>query len=460
MTAVTLHLVEVNQMCQIMILLLRCSANAAVYSMQSIGSELVLLLFSILLKTDIGRDTDSPIRILIKRIAGIEVSLPNMPASERVVTFLEQMALLGNENNVVSWEALVMLVGLTVHPDSKLYVMESRTFLNSVIKCGQQVTKEYNNKDQVARLLQNLTVHGNNKAKMTEKLIVGALLSMASPMESIVTRIHAIQSLKQISVEAKGKLYIVAFEGGKALKAILCAATEKRLQAVVVETLLSLTCKCTATPMTNHPGLVDTLTFLVRVGNALVAEKAAQVTKRLSTHICMTQKGHQALLEAILFMSESKSRRVLHWMAKAMLEQSRLSGSSFLLVRAQEPLLKICALASDECLEVRGPAVEALLSLSTYHSNLKRLSSNDKVLDTLVKTVETGIRDRDGLSSGATRDAIICILNFVTHCSSRKRVAKHVGIVSCLSKYGISHDMDDELKKAALHGVIVLSPLM
>jgi hypothetical protein len=123
--------------------------------------------------------------------------------------------------------------------------------------------------------------------------------------------------------------------------------------------------------------------------------------------------------------------------------------------------LKICGLARDERNEVRGPAVEALLSLSTYHANLKRLSSNDKVLDTLVETVETGIRDTEGISSGATtRDAILCILNFVSHRSSRKRVAKHVGIVSSLSKYGISNDWDDELKKAALHGVIVLSHLM
>ncbi|CAB9507144.1 expressed unknown protein [Seminavis robusta] len=459
MTSVTLHPIEIRQMCQLIALVcLRCSDDAAIHCLSSIGTELVLLLFSILLKTEVGREACSPIRLVIRRIARLELSLPAIEHSERLLKFLERMALLGAGNKDASAEALTLLAGLTVHSESKLYVMESRTFLDSIIKCSQQETTEV--MDQIAKVIENLALHGNNKSKLTKQLILERLLAMASPSESIETRIHSIQALKQISIEARGKLFIVAFEGGAALKALLSAADERELQPCVVETLLSLTCKYTASSLVHHSGLIITITNLVRSENVMVAEKAAQVIKRLSTHTCIQKRGHAALFDAILATSTSKSRSVRHWIAKAMLEQSRLSGSSFLLVRSPDALEKVCQLARDQQHDVRAPAMETLLSLSACQSNLKRLSTSSIVFDTLVESVSVGLRDGKVWNS-EVRDAILCILNFVDGPRNpRKRAAKHTGVVKVLSKYGISSDEDNELKRAALHGVIILSALM
>ena len=56
------------------------------------------------------------------------------------------------------------------------------------------------------------------------------------------------------------------------------------------------------------------------------------------------------------------------------------------------------------------------------------------------------------------RSAILAVLAMLDNGHAKRKLAKHTGIVRSLSRYSVSNDSDDELKEAALHGVILLSP--
>ena len=459
MTSVMVHWAEVYQVCHLIEMTYRCSHDAAAHTIESIGTDLLVLLFSILLKDDRGRTDDSPVRVVIRRVACLEVSLQEIDQSPRLLSFLQQMAMLGNEDPVVSLDAMCVTAGLTSHAQSKEFVMESPAFLDNIIKCSQVAAPGTEIKHQIARVLQNLTLHGSNKAKMTKQLIVEQLVTLALPDQCVSTRDQAIRALRHMSVEAKGKLFIVSFEGGQFLKILLDSFSDSILQPVVVDTILSLACNLTASTLVNHPGLVEALATIAASANATTAEKAAQVIKRLSTSVSTGQRGHPTLLAAILSLAGSMTTRIRCWAAKAFLEQARLSGSNFLLVRSPEALKHISTLARDASSEVQDPAIEALLVLTESQSNLKRFTVNGYLLDTLVAAVDRGI-EGDEHSRLISRKAILAILNLTRKSCARKRAAKHRGLVACLSRYGVSRDEDEELRQAALHGVVILSPSM
>lgn len=460
MTSVVIHWAdEVRHLCQLIQMTYRCSNDAAKYTLQQIGTDLITLLFSILVKDPNSRGKSSPARAIILRFTKVEVAITNMERPNRLLLFLEQMALLGGHDEVIAFEAMHLLAALTIHTESKDFVMQSPTFLDSIIKCCHKAPPGSEIKHEVAKVLQNLTLHQNNKAKMATRLILRQLVALASPCHHITTKAQAIQAMRHISVEAKGKLFIVTYEGGDVLKTLVSLTDEAALQPVILDTLLSLSCNQTASPMVNYPGLIDALGSLGASANVQVADKAAHTIKRLSATISRNQKGHQPLFKEIMALSESPKICVRCWMAKALLEQAKLTGSSFLLVRCPDASQRIVDLANDESTEVQDPAVECLFVLTSYSSNLKRISMNGNMMKILVNAVEKSF-DGDDTTKFRARNAVLAILNLTTSRSSLKRAAKHKGIVPALSGYGVSDDDDEELKQAALHGVVVLSPRM
>ena len=95
-------------------------------------------------------------------------------------------------------------------------------------------------------------------------------------------------------------------------------------------------------------------------------------------------------------------------------------------------------------------------------ANIKRLALNPLILDALVNCAEQADEDDSDNNSiaQARRFAIQGILRLSSHRKYKRRLAKHFDLVKCLSTYAISHDEDKELKTAAIHGVLMLAPLM
>ena len=92
--------------------------------------------------------------------------------------------------------------------------------------------------------------------------------------------------------------------------------------------------------------------------------------------------------------------------------------------------------------------------------NLKRLSMQSTILDTLVEAIHRSINGAESGWEVVGRKAVLALLNFTRSRCARKKAARHAGVIPSLHRYGESMDEDEELKQAALHGVVLLSPLM
>lgn len=73
---------------------------------------------------------------------------------------------------------------------------------------------------------------------------------------------------------------------------------------------------------------------------------------------------------------------------------------------------------------------------------------------------EVAALDTEASNGEARRNAIGVILSLATHRTTFRRIAKEQGLVASLSMYGSSEDEDVEMKRAAIEGVLLLTPSM
>jgi hypothetical protein len=184
---------------------------------------------------------------------------------------------------------------------------------------------------------------------------------------------------------------------------------------------------------------------------------AAHSLKRLACYTSVCDKYHPDLLDALTTVANSGDRRIRMWAVKGIREQSLSSTGRFYIARSPDMLAVLVGLARNDCCrQVRFQATEALLTLASDSSNAKRMVNSSDVLETLVENADQA---KSYPASG--RSSIQAILALACHRTANKqRVAKTFGLVESLCSYGVSRDDDNELKKAALHCVIVLAPLM
>lgn len=435
-------------------MLFRCSNEVATECLRVIGSDLLLSIFSALHILTTNSSSNS-VRVLIRHLSSIEVSFHDMEESQKVMNFLETQIYTPGENPIVVADAMRVLVGFTLHTDGKVYLMEQSELIDKVVALTS-TTKSARIKLQVSRFFQSLSLHWKNKSIMIQIPIIKTLLLLTKPNNHINTQINAIKTLRNLSV-AQSKSYLVDFKGGHVLRVLLKAAANSKLEGVAVETLLSLICYKTSARIGMEDGLIEMLTSVAAQSNVLTnADKAAQSIRRLATHLSVSHQNYQAMFNSLISLSDASDDRVRYWISKAFLEQASLSSSSFFLVRTSDALKVLVKLCKDHKVEVRASAVEALRVLTTTHANLKWLVDTE-LLDALVingEMTKTGNEERI-----VCRNAVLSLLNLAYGKSARK-VAKHIGIAHCLSKYGVSDDDDDELKRAALHGLIILAPHM
>jgi hypothetical protein len=231
-----------------------------------------------------------------------------------------------------------------------------------------------------------------------------------------------------------------------------------RLQALGI--LLTLISRDTFKIIGSQEGLVDTMAALSTSPKESdeTAGLAAQCIKRLATYVQVKDKCHEELLRAIIQMSHCERKSVQLWGAKAFLGLSALSSNSFYIVRDQDAMESVAHLIQCPHREVKEPALEAVVNLSENRSSAKKLVSSNSLVAALVSTID---ERTDYDNEMLRRHAVRAILSLVSHRSSTKRIAKHLGLVAALSRYGIAaQDNDVELKRAALHGVILLAPFL
>jgi hypothetical protein len=455
---------ELNQLCQLLVFVFRCSDEQACKSFETIGTELMSLVFRILLEDTfqaVMRTTPSSFCELIGRLSDLSVSLEKTARKEQSMRLLQQILRGTDVSGMnVRVEAMRMLAGVTSHPESKVFVMESPGLVDDVLANVQEPGAIYKMHLQVAMFLCNLAWETRNKSRLTRKSDFIKVLFLVWEHGSNTSRRVVMRTVRHLCSVTESRLSISKYGDSAVLRALAGTAKDNELRTESIETLLCLVGQSTARRIMQEPELFVLLssTALTTGGSTSSILAAAQSLKRLASYTTVIEPCYPDLLDAMMNIAVSKDPNVRVWAAKAFKEQSRMSMSGFYIARMAQAMCVVAKLARDNSPAVRCSATEAILNLAGDTSNAKRLATNAEVMETFVDNVAS-IEVCES-SGRAKRNAIMTILTLANHNSAKRRVAKQIGLVASLSRYGVSKDADSELKKTALHGVILLAPLM
>jgi hypothetical protein len=457
---------ELSQLCQLLVLVFRCSDEQACQAFETIGAELMILVFSILVENSfqaVAWTTPCSFRELIGRFSDLSVSLNRTARKEQLIRLLQQILRGTDVSGLnVRVEAMQILAGVTRHPEGKTFAFESPGLVEDVLTTVQEPGAIDMIHLSAALFFCNLTWEARNKSQLVKKKDFIKVLLLLWEHGSITTRRTVMCTVRQLSSVMESRLSLSKFGDGALLLALAKTAKDHELCTESIETLLCLVEKSTARRIMQDPTLFVLLssTALASGGSTSSIVAAAQSLKRLASYTTISDPCYQDLLDAMMNIAVSKDPNVRVWAAKAFIEQSRMSMNGFYIARMSQAMDVVTKLAQDKSPAVRSCATEALLNLAGDTANAKRLATDAELMKTFANNVAS--IDVCESSSRAKRNVIMTILTLANHKSAQRRVAKQIGLVASLSRYGVSQDADSdsELKKVALHGVILLAPLM
>jgi hypothetical protein len=451
-----------ERICKLLAMVYQCTDEVAAESFCTIGFDLVPCLFKLASKHALSGGRASHAEQLILRFSLVDVFLGAVKNNEEILAFLLRQIQCTNEGmGDVMRYALALLVGLTSHQDSKSLVMKFPGLFDAVVDIAMS-NKGVEATYESARLLSKLAWDIRNRGIMgqTQKCVEALILLSESSHQRV--RVEAYTVLHHLSAEADNKARLVSSSNGSLVKSLLDAANSKlddhvRVQALGI--LLNLISRETCLCISSQPGLIDRLAALSssRKQSELIASLAAQTIKRFATYVQVKQKCHDDLLRAMVRMAACNRKVVLQWTAKAFRDQSALLMSKFYLARDEDAMDALAQLTTCCYSDVKASALEAVVNLTDDVSNAKKLATSTRLLEALVRSIENHTNSDDAT---LRRYAVQAILSLATHTASMKRMAKQFGLVSSLARYGISQDNDVDLKRSALHGVLLLAPLL
>jgi len=452
---------QMDPLCLLLCMVLRCSNEFAEEAFKGIGTDLVSVLFDILLQEDNKEDCAlaeavSSVCPLLDRLSSLVVSLEEVEKSNQLIGLLQYFFQKQRGHDVkVQMHAIKMLSGLTQHPDSKIYASRVGGLLEDVLGVAME-SASTEMQLYSAKILKHFSWESRNKALLLKKKDFLKLLLNLNTVD-LDTSLEVLLSLLQLSTDKEAKTALVSYDNGAVLKALTEAAKNTQLLPTAIDTILYLVARSTAPQIISQEALLATV-LSTAVGSTPSATTAAQTLKRLATFIPVGDSSHPNLMDAVVSISASKIAQVRLWAAKALVEQSRMMATAFYIARDTNVMDTLLRLAMDSSNLVKAAAVETLLNLSNDQSNVKRIAVSEDALQILQHVVESDGKDQ--ASCIARRRAVQVLLTLANHRSAKSRVAKQLGLVTALSKFAVSQDPDEELKHAALHGVIILAPLM
>jgi hypothetical protein len=462
---------EGSHYCGVIALLLSCERSTTNTFMEDIGLQLVSVVFDFLGESNdkpsssIDKLAEDKVEQLSIRVAALPWS--NLPTRKRELLIrLLQKVLRESLTKKVCAAALFFLSELADEERQKRLMVESPGLVEDVLeKASFWSGAEPGDSSTrilllVCRLLRRLAWGANCKATLSEKKNLDRVLLESSESDEFDVKEEALSIISQMSTDPTSRRRIASRDDFVLIKRLVDLLHVPLMRRAALVTLTSLTDGHTAKQIASSQDVVTRLSTLMMSGEETIASKAAQMLKRIACHLALRDSGHHELLEALISGTTSSSSSVRTWAIKGILAQSEISTNSFYIVRSPAVLKVIIALTADPIPNVRKVALQALLNVARDASNTKRAASTAKFLDAFVRNATERIDREDEASLETTRLAINGLLHFSDHPKSCHRVAKQKGAIEALARYGVSNDTDADLQNAALHAVVVLSPLM
>ena len=444
---------ETERLCRLLESIYKCSDGIAAASFCRHGSMLLPLLVRIASSSTSSLRSKSAATRLLQRCNPDGLLLSQMNDTDLLL--IAMVRFLRNGLADCQSNTLLALRSITVHPESKPVVARFPGLLEAVVESAETC------EGGALAVLANLALDSRNKEAITKTRGFLHLLKIASASkESVIVR-NACRCLLYLSSASDINKALVTFESGVLVDRLTDRLCEGCIDTKVkaLQTISNLVSESTADAL----GLVSNLMEqLADIGSSSPATAcsviASKAIKRLSCYVRTRHSSHQTLCDALVRMTKSPSFDVALWTARAFIEQSLNASNSFFMVRCEFTIGGILCLAMSKHSRVRSSAVEAIANLSQEAANARWLSTHASVVQTLIECIDRA--HENWASENEQREAVRAILLIANHASASKRLAKHQGLIQALSRYGTSVDGDVELKRAALHGVLMLAPSM
>ena len=452
---------EAEKLCTLLRVLFRCSEEVATTAIYLYVTEIVTLIIRIVTSSCAMTPTDicstEAIRLWMRMCHSTIILKAIMDQDMLLLSMMRTIRSGPSIGISVHSSALKFVVALASHPANRTTIMQVPGLIDVILdQASSNVSPDV--VVQCVKVIEGLLCDAHNRADYVIRPRCLGVLVKQCRSQNPSACLYAVRALRQLSIEASMRLKISGHEVLAALiRLIIIPAASVQIKLECLQTISNLICVKTAPHFMAYSGLLKELAKVaISSPSEHIKSLAARSIKRLSTHIHPRHNSHKELFEALNIMSFAKERLVGMWTARSLVEQSLLAGSSFLMVRTPVMMGIFVRLAASKYTDIKAATFEALANLSQEPANARRISMNGDILELLIHT----IRGENNLESESSRQAVRAVLLMASNRSSTKRIAKHLGLVSCLSRYGTSADEDCELKQAALHGVVVLAPLI
>ena len=501
--SVVLPLDQVQKFCLLLLLFLQCSDSYAMDALETVAHALVPTLLWIVvdhhraesvqgLVTKHKRPKNNWAKSVVYRISKLSLKLDRIDKGERLIMVLQRILCDEHERNqlsepnanqfILSREAMRLLDGLARHEENKKRLMDIPDLSRDVVKASTVCAK---GRKQccatldflVMRFCRKLSWETRNKLRLTKTKGFVKLLLTCSVHPSIEIRKEALGTLWMLSFDAASVQVLTTTANDTALKALLKAAKVPELQSLALPSLHRIVRR--KAPKHKSKMLVllsnDSLT---RPGGSdkdmdgsrsITEVQTARLVESLCRSTSVNEPCHSNLMDALTSMSLSSSAAVRYWAAKAFQGQAIDKLNQFFLARTPAMLRSIVMLVKDPVGRVREKATLVVSQLASQRMNAKLLGYNCQLLDALLLNARIRCTSSKGPSpisktstppTVAARLSVQGILTLASQEPSRERIAKYKNCMATLAAYGVSQDGDVELRKAALHGVIMLAHLL
>lgn len=483
--------------------LFRCSDKHGSDAIERIGPDLISITVSIVHECGTLAPNSFVLK-LMDRLASLKfVLLKVMKKANLLVRLLQSIIRNDYQSESMLKIGCKLLIGFTLHPENKTIISRHPSLVDDLISCLHEQSSEYINCN-IAQVLMNLSWDLTTKLELTEKkkffnaIIFFFKTNWQNTKLQKKAQLFVLETIQRLASEAVCRLRISTFGKGSILKILSIpkdpvdspdlhiSKFRTILRLMDQETTSKIMKKCpnlvkhfadTARLMCDvresnskriHDEMSHTLNFASMTHGRLNLRLASESTSdykdvytstcainRLARHITVKDKSHPFLINTLTKLAFSDVSKEREWAAQGIREQSRTTAGRFYLVRASQVLDTLVHLANDENVNMRTSATEALLCFALDPLSVKRVAQRSDVLETFVRNA----KPCDKFMT-ITRNSIQGIIALAMHDASQDRVAKTIDLIEVLTKYGISHDVDIDLKMAALRCVILLAKLM
>lgn len=444
---------EVSSICELLLILFRCSTFYATKALQEIVEELFPLLLSILhmSKSMASWTIPSQAMRLIDRVSALPIQLDRVPGRQHLLSVFRE-AILMDCIDVTEKAALAgvfqLLTGLVLNASSRREFFAELSLLELILS-------NYHHLRMANYHLAAFLLVGSQDTESRKKMIscpsfikvLCCLLQVDEPQ----TRKVAMAMTTLVASERTGRLRLLTLGGPQLLEAAFQNARNDNTNESSLELIRQLICPDTATLFHENDKLLLPI-FEATAMDEHTRIIVAKIIYRLSGIISTHAKGMGRFLEAILAMcSPGNNPKVRSMGAKSLVRQSQVEACNFFLIRTPSAVKAIASLASDENSEVSSIGTKIIGNLVSNPLNHRILTKDASMIEPLTTAVERH----------ASNEAIQALITLADNSKCNEALAKHNNVVATLSKYGLSGSArDKELRRAALQKVVKLVPMM